>query len=287
MPWVVILPLIAAFLYALAAIHLKRALAEGVNRWRVTFASNVVMALGYQLCWPLHTQPFSGAGAWHAALAACTFFSGQIFTFLAFNRGDVSVITPLLGTKVIWVALFSMLLLGHAHSATLWLAVFMTAIGTAVLGHVPGAHPRHAAFSIGSALATSCSFGMTDVLVQKYSPAWGFGSFIPVMFLFVGAFSLTLIPFMGRAGPWSPAWLLPGSVVLAVQALGMAVALTYFGQATRVNIAYNTRGLWSVGLIWAFGHWFGNTERDAGTTRMLQRLAGAALLVCAILIALR
>jgi drug/metabolite transporter (DMT)-like permease len=287
MPWLVALPLIAAFLYALSAIFLKRVMADGVNRWRVTFASNAVMALGYQLCWPMHTQPFSAIGAEHAAIAACTFFLGQIFTFLALSRGDVSVFTPLIGAKVIWVAIFSMMLLGHTHTAAIWMAVFMTALGAAVLGFERGAHPRHIAFSIGSALATSCFFGMSDVLVQKWAPDWGFGSFIPVMFLVVGLLSFALIPFMGKGGQWSAAWLGPGTVMLAVQALLMGAALTYFGHATKVNIAYNTRGLWSVALVWAFGHWFGNREREAGLGIMLQRLGGAGLLVSAIVIASR
>jgi hypothetical protein len=75
--------------------------------------------------------------------------------------------------------------------------------------------------------------------------------------------------------------------MLAIQALGMAFAITTFGQATITNIAYNTRGLWSIAMIWAFGHWFGNTERDSGTRAMLLRLGGAVLLVAAILIAVR
>lgn len=284
---VLLIPLTAAFLYAMAAILLKRALAEGVGRWRVTFACNMVMALGYQVCWLARTQPFSGMGVAHAALAACTFFSGQIFTFLALNRGDVSVVTPILGTKVIWVAIFSMLLAGQGLSAHVWTAVFMTAIGAAILGYQPGVHPRRVALSVGAALATSCSFGLTDVLVQKYAPEWGFGSFVPTMFLMVGVFSLVFIPLLGKGGGWSPAWLGPGAVLLAVQALGLAFALSTYGEATKMNIAYNSRGLWSVTLIWAFGHWFGNTEREGGTRRMLRRLAGAVLLVVAILIASR
>jgi hypothetical protein len=78
-----------------------------------------------------------------------------------------------------------------------------------------------------------------------------------------------------------------GAALLAVQALGLAFALTTYGEATRVNIAYNSRGLWSVMLIWVFGHWFRNTEREAGTQTMLRRLAGASLLVTAIFIASR
>jgi drug/metabolite transporter (DMT)-like permease len=282
---ILLIPLTSAFLYALAAIFLKRALAEGAGRWRVTFGCNMVMAVGYQVCWLARTQPFSGIGMAHATLAACAFFAGQVFTFLALNRGDVSVVTPILGTKVIWVAVFSMLLVGRGHSAHVWAAVIMTAVGAAILGYQRGVHPRRVALSVGAALATSCSFGLTDVLVQKYAPEWGFGSFVPVMFLMVGVFSLGFMPLLRDGSGWAPGWLGPGAVLLAVQALGLAYALSTWGEATRINIAYNSRGLWSVVLIWVFGHWFGNTERDGGTRRMLQRMAGAGLLVGAILVA--
>ncbi len=285
LPGQILIPLITAFLYALSTIILKRAIEEGVGPWRVTFACNMVMALGYQVCWAFHTEPFSGSGAMHAALAGFTFFAGQIFTFMALNRGDVSVVTPILGTKVIWVAGFSVLLAGRTLSPHIWIAVFLTALGTAVMGFQPGTHPRRVVLSIGAALATSCSFGLTDVLIQKYSPSWGFGSFVPTMFLVVGVLSLGFLPVLKGRG-WAPLWLGTGAVMLAAQALGMAFAISTFAQATMTNIAYNTRGLWSIALIWAFGHWFGNRERDQGTRTMLLRLAGASLLVTAIFIAL-
>ena len=106
------------------------------------------------------------------------------------------------------------------------------------------------------------------------------------MFLVVGVLSLGLMPLLDGEG-WAPVWLGTGSVLLAVQALGMAFAISTFGNVTTMNIAYNSRGLWSIVLIWAFGHWFGNTERDRGTRTMLLRTAGASLLVTAIFIASR
>jgi drug/metabolite transporter (DMT)-like permease len=219
LPGQILIPLVAALMYALAAMLLKRALAAGAGRWRVTFGCNMVMAVGYQACWAVHTQGFSAMGVVHAAMAGCVFFLGQIFTFLALNRGDVSVVTPILGTKVIWVAGFSMLLMGRTPSTHIWVAVFTTAVGTAIMGYQPGVRRRRVAMSIGAAVATSCSFGLTDVMVQKYSPQWGFGSFIPTMFIVVGLLSLGLLPLI-KEGGWSPGWLGPGAVLLALQALG-------------------------------------------------------------------
>lgn len=282
----ILLPLVAAFLYALAAILLKRALQERVGVWRVVLVCNLVMAAGYQVCWLWRREPAGWGWAWEAVLTGCLFFAGQIFTFLALQRADVSVATPILGTKVIWVAALSVLFAGRAVSPHIWGAVFLTAAGTTILGYQPGAHPHHVALSIGLALATAGSFASTDVMLMKYSPGCGFGNFIPVMFLTVGVLSLGLVPLIrGGGGAWAAEWLGPGAVVLAVQALGMALAIVLYGHATKTNIAYNSRGLWSIMLIWVIGHWFGNREREQGHRTMLTRLAGAALLVGAIFIA--
>ena len=264
LPGQILIPLIAAFLYALATILLKRAMQDGAGPWRVTFVCNMVMAVGYQVCWVLRTEPFSGSGAMHAALAGCMFFAGQIFTFLAFNRGDVSVVTPILGTKVIWVAGFSVLLAGRTISPHIWMAVFLTAMGTAILGYQPGTHPHRVALSIGPALATSGCFGLTDVLIQKYAPAWGFGSFVPTMFLVVGVLSLGFLPCAEGQG-MGAAVAGHGGGDAGGTGAGDGVRDPTFGHATMTNIAYNSRGLWSIALIWVFGHWFGNTERDQGT----------------------
>jgi len=76
LPGQIYIPLITAFLYALATIFLKRALQDGVGAWRVTFVCNMVMAVGYQACWVMHTHAFSATAALHAAVAACAFFAG-------------------------------------------------------------------------------------------------------------------------------------------------------------------------------------------------------------------
>lgn len=284
-PWLIIFPLVTGFLYAVSSIFLKRAMADGASPWRVTFACNMVMMVLYQPCWLARTEPFRWDGAAMAALAACTFFAGQIFTFLALSSADVSVATPLFGTKVIFVAGFTMLLLRGTISPHLWLAVALTVAGTVLISFQPKVHPRRAALSVGAGLATACSFGCTDVLVQKYAPVWGFGSFVPTMFTLVGVFSFGFLPFL-RGVEWKGArWLWPGAILLAVQALGMAYTLSTFGHATTVNITYNTRGLWSIVLIWTMGHWVGNLERQQGGRVMLRRLAGAVLLVAAIFLA--
>jgi drug/metabolite transporter (DMT)-like permease len=214
----------------------------------------------------------------------------RVFTFLALSRGDVSVATPVLGTKVIFVALFAVLLGVEPLTAGICLGALLTTVATALLGG--GGRPNHREHSLLLSLAfgftAAASFAITDVLAQKWAPSWGFGHFAPVMFGTVAVLSLALIPyFHGRLRdlPWR--WVVPGGILLALQACGIAYSIMVFGSATVTNILYNSRGMWSVLLVWSIGHWFANLERTHGNSVMLRRLAGSALLLAAIVLIVR
>jgi hypothetical protein len=62
----------------------------------------------------------------------------------------------------------------------------------------------------------------------------------------------------------------------------MAYSIISFGSATTTNVIYNSRGIWSVLLVWSVGHWFANHEKAQGGRIMGRRLAGSALLLAAI-----
>ena len=49
---------------------------------------------------------------WQPVVAGALFFAGQVFTLLALTTGDVSVATPVLGLKIVLVALLSVVLIG-------------------------------------------------------------------------------------------------------------------------------------------------------------------------------
>ena len=106
-----LLPLACALIYVLGALTVKRATAFGVGIWRTSFLSNVALAGLFVPVWFLQGgEIHPWADYWQPAVTALCFFGGQALTFLALNRGDVSVTTPVMGTKVILVALFSSLL---------------------------------------------------------------------------------------------------------------------------------------------------------------------------------
>lgn len=283
------LPLLSAILYVVAALFIKQASSFGVGLWRTTFVANLICSLLFSSLIFLGGQIPDDATWWQPALVAFLFLSGQVLSFLAIERGDVSVATPVMGVKVIIVAVLVVSLLGETVPLTLWLAALAASAGIAFLNR-RGSGTRHnnIGLTIVLAVVAAAAYALFDVLVQKWSPAWGTGRFLPVMMGFVAVYSFGLIPFFHgslKAIP-RPAWrpLLLGGFLIALQGIILITTLAEFGDATAVNVVYSSRGLWSVLAVWWLGHWFGNREREQGGRVLVSRFAGASLLMIAIVL---
>ena len=284
--------LLAAIVYAVGSLLLKRALLQGVGAWRMAFVCNLLLAAMAAPLFFLAAPPTPEARWYQPLVAGTAFFLGQIFTYLAINKGDVSVATPVLGTKVIFVALFTVLLIHLPIPWTLWAAALLTTTALAVLGSGTKSGEHHKFFTTLLYAGTSAlSFSFTDVVTQKWSPAWGGSGFTARFLAVCGLLSFTLIPlFHGRLrdlpkSTWL--WLGGGAFVLSSQGLLLYIVLGHFGHATEMNVVYNSRGLWTVLLVWFFGGWFANQERAEGGGAMVRRLIGSLLILAAIGLVLR
>lgn len=279
-------PLASSFGYVLGVLLFKRSADWGLGVWRTTFVSNMGMGLVFSSLLALggEWQPLSLW--WQPLVGGVLFLIGQVFTFLALHYGDVSVATPVLGLKIVMVALCSVLLLPDPVPLVWWIAAGLSTLAIVLLSRGE-TRPKHAVGrTVLMAALAAASFAMSDVLVQKWAPAWGAGRFLPLMFGSVALLSFGLIPFFSaplRTVPkaaWP--WLIGGSLVLAMQAASMAYTLGVFGDATAVNIVYAVRGLWSVVAVWLVGHWFANEEQRLAPAVLRSRLIGAGLMLAAI-----
>jgi len=194
-----------------------------------------------------------------------------------------------LSAKVVLVAIFTTLILKTSVSNPLWMAAALSCLGIAFL-NIRGAHTphHHVARTIAFALQAAVAYALFDVLVMKWSPAWGMGRFLPIMLLFGALYSVLFIPMFRQPlrtippDAWNP--LLLGAFFIALQALILITTLAVFGDATAVNVIYSSRGLWSVLAVMWFGAWFGNQEKEVGPLILRWRLLGAILLSAAIVL---
>lgn len=289
-----LIPVICALVYVFGALAVKRAATMGVGVWRTSFLSNWTIALIFVPVWFWQNGRIHPLiDYWQPLLTAALFVIGQVLTFLALSRGDVSVVTPVLGSKVILVALFSSLLrIGHVPMKW-WVgaACSTAAILLLHLGNMGAEQKRRSV--VAPAMLAFCSaaaFSINDVLLQKWLPVWDGGSFLPPMFLMVGMISFCFMPFFSaplsqlNGAMWR--WVGPGVLLIGLNNGGIVLAIGLVGSATAVNILYSTRGLFSVIGVWLVGHWFHSEEKNHGVRVMQWRLVGATLMGAAIVLVL-
>ena len=103
--WYLLFPLASAILYSFAAVALKLAERRGVPAMQITVLSNFALTAAFAAFVPWGDPHLAPKVWWPVAAAGVAFAAGQAMTIVAFARGEVSVATPTLGTKVLFVSL--------------------------------------------------------------------------------------------------------------------------------------------------------------------------------------
>lgn len=290
-PVYLLIPAVAAVVFTVASLFYKRGYAEGAGTMQTFHWANFI---GMPVCAPLffvNPGHLALTELWRPALAALLIYLGSLGTFAAIRRGDVSMVTPILGTKVVFVALAFVAFSGSTLSPGLWAAAVLATAGIFLIGK-PDLNPGRAGGpAILLCVISSVFFGLTDVLIGEWAHEYGGTTFLAVIPQFLGVFSMAAL--LGSKGPLprltiaSRPWVLWGGFLLAAQSMAMGSALAFFNDPAGVNILYSTRGLWSIILVWGLGSWFANHERHrAGRGTMLWRLAGTAVITAGVFIAI-
>lgn len=229
---------------------------------------------------------------WQPATVGALFLAGLAFTFLGIEIGDVSIVTPVQGVKVLLVPAMALLVVDDDVAGTrIWLSAMIAVCGVWFIQSSDGSVDRaKIRLSIGCALLAAVSLTFFDLFIQRWAPAWGPGYFLPISFACTALLSLGFLPLTRRGNQTirsQLSWvLILGSLLMAVQAFGMTFTIAKFGDATRVNIVYSLRGLWGVLLTWMLSKSLGLTATAPSATLMLKRLAGAILIGVSIVLAL-
>lgn len=293
MPFHLLFPLFSSVCFVFGMMLAKQAFTKGVTPWTGTFLGNLWLAIVWAGVWLVRGRiiPFE---AWpDAALIGIMFVFGQLFTYLAFQFGDVSVATPIFGVKVLMVAGLTAIMTGTSVSVNVWMAGAMATAGVVLIQwSARGDHskPKDIWLTIAMALGAAFSLSLFDVCLQEWASDYSGLDFLPIMFGTAGIASVVFLPWTTsikqirelQAGRW----ILAGTLLMALQAMSMCFCLAQFGDAARTNIVYALRGLWGVLLAWIFAKSLGTREANVGRNAMIRRLIGAAMLTGAVIIAI-
>lgn len=287
-----ILPLLAGLIYTISALFAKKAIDLGSGSMRITFLSNitgVILFLPFLIIDPTIHDP----SHWWAPVA-CGILKliGMSFTFAALRVGEVSILTPLLGFKIFFVAILITLLYQTSIPLAWWVAASLAVSAIALFGT---SKPKHVCFSVllkTLLLAIGCtfSFALCDVIMAKEAADFGEPAFLVSMCLCTALLSFGFIPFFRGsfmhppAGTWR--WIILSAILMVLVEILFYGAVAFFGNPTAMNILYSSRGIWGIVLVWTIGHWFKNSEKEIGHSMMRRRLLGAVLLFLAIVLVL-
>ena len=278
-----------AFIYALAAVFSKGALDKGFGILRLSFIMNLAFAVIFSaaLLWRLESIDVSKV--YLPVIAGALFFIGHVFTFAAIRMGDVSLQTPIMGTKAIFVALIAVVTGAQEVTFELGVAAVLAALAVALLGF-SGGRASKVGLTITLSLISAFSFACFDQMAGVFGGDFGKHSFLVIVMVVNALLSFSLIPFFNAplkqisrsAWPWAIA----GSVGMGVQALVLTYTLASSGEVVVVNILYSARGLFSVLIGLGIGLLFTLKIEQITRRVRIQRIIGAIMISAAIAIAL-
>ena len=125
-----LLPLLAAVAFAAGSLVFKRAFQEGASLAHALVLNNVALGIAFLPLLLLDPKPIDWHLAWQPALTALAFVFGHFLNVVSLRIGDVSVATPLLGSKVVFVALFARVLFQWPVSTTQIVAAVLTSLAS-------------------------------------------------------------------------------------------------------------------------------------------------------------
>ncbi|MEM9415876.1 MAG: EamA family transporter [Planctomycetota bacterium] len=235
---------------------------------------------------------------------AVFYLLGNVFLFLSLQRTDASRIAPLLGMKVILLALTVELFMGEDFSAAQWAAVVMATGAAVMLGTTGGKLPTRTLVMI---LCTCIGFVGSDLFIKQMLTAWlpagvaledadkaqritAAMTGMTFAYVWCGVAAIAMLPVVLRGQrDWFTKALvraLPGGVPYAgAWLLSMACLFACFSLVGIVfgGILQSTRGLMSIGLGFLLAHLgHHHLERHAPWPIILRRLIAAAVMTAAI-----
>lgn len=235
---------------------------------------------------PAGMPSFSG---YIVSLLCCTGFYliGQTFFFAAIAHSEPSRISPILGLKVLMLAVINATFLGVSFSATKWVAVGLSTVAIFLLSNSGGRLPwRTLLFAVLACAGYSLSDLNIKILVDHFSFMGVLsrsiltGSMTYALCGVAGAVGLAFC--RGRIGRETWLYALPFSMTWFISMIFLFSCFSLVGVLFG-NILQSTRGLISIVLGVAIAHMgFEDWESKVSKKVFLHRILAAALMVGAV-----
>lgn len=283
-----ILPIIAALFYSLSVVLVKVASREGgVRSTSMLAATNIMLAavfLPITLCGKL---PPAGE-LWKPLIIGVFFALANYTTFLCAHYGEVSLMTPIMGVKVLLVFAAASVIAGVACSPIMLAAGVMCCVAVFIMGFDKSSLVGGKLLpTVALALATCTFYALCDVLVCFLGKSFDPFAFLGMTSVVLVVSSLPFIPQMcADFRPSNKAFGsgLAAAAFMAFESMLMFRALAGGLDAGLCNIFYNTRGLMSIALVYFLANKYPELEKLSRASAQ-RRVFGSIMILVAVGIA--
>ena len=243
--------------------------------------------------WPASPPPVR-LFALPLALSVGLYLLGQSSLFAALKRVEASRMAPLLGLKIVMLAVIVSFVLGHVLDTRQWLAVALSVAAAVMLQAGRGAVPAGA---FGFVLSCCLCFAISDIFILRLIDGLQAGAMTSsvvlsrlhagglAMALTYGVCGLLFVPLVVALRPYTRADWVAAAQYASAWLLSMVGLYCCFGLVGVVfgNILQSTRGVMSVAIGAALAHlgWH-ELEQRVDRVTLLRRLAAALLMTAAI-----
>ena len=275
----------------------QRALGRRSSALRLLAVSHLLMAaVCIPLIWAAWPTASPPVRLFAVPLAASVGFYllGQSSLFAALKRVEASRLAPLLGLKIVMLAVIVSFVLGHVLDTRQWVAVSLCVAAAAMLQAGRGAVPAGA---FGFVLSCCLCFAISDIFILRLIVGLQSGAIESsevisrlhagglAMALTYGVCGVLFLPLVVALRPYTRTDWAAGAQYATAWLVSMLGLYCCFGLVGVVfgNILQSTRGVMSVAIGAALAHlgWH-ELEQRVDRATLLRRLAAALLMTAAI-----
>lgn len=289
-----IMAFVAAVTVSFAMIFTKRAYAEGAKQNHILVATTVFQPFIYIILIMLSRELEVNWGQFHWILIYSALLAiGMLIGFKAISMGDASIISPIMGSKVVFVAIGTYIFSIGSISNEVIIGVVLCVVSIIFLGiefkktdiEKQDKYGKDILLPIILALIAITFLGFSDIVIQEKAP-----EFNKLIFMLIG--SITVAMFFLVKGYLSGVrikttpksvkrWIWLSGIFNGGTGLLLALAIAYYGHATEFNIIMGSRGVISVLAVALFAKSLKLREGKKSKLTLIMRLIGAVCILIA------
>lgn len=284
----------AAIVVSFAIIFTKRAYADGAKQNHILISTTVFQPFIYTLLFLLNGEATINWDQLHWTLIYSALISiGMLIGFTAIKMGDASIISPIMGSKVVFVAIGTYIFSIGIMSKEVIIGVILCVVSILLLGiefkktdtEKQDKYGKDIILPIILALIAIIFLGLSDIVIQEKAPAMN-----QLVFLVVGS-TITAIVFLIRgfitkvrintAAKSVKKWIWLAGLANGGAGLILGLSIAYYGHATEFNIIMGSRGVISVIAIALFANALKLKEAQKSTLTLIMRFLGSVCILIA------